>query len=421
LYHNPGKFTENFKKGYLSLATIAVLGSFDTKGVEFAYLIEQIRARQHDVLLIDISILGDSGLQPHIRAEEVAEAGGQPLTYLREHQQRGPAMHVMAQGATKVVSNLYTSGRIDAIIGMGGSGGTAVFAAAVRDLPVGFPKLLISTMASGDTRSIVGTKDLILVPAVVDVAGLNHISRRIIANTANAVCGIVEDRWEETHAERPIIAVSMLGNTTTAVEVARPILEAAGYEMLVFHAVGSGGRTMESLVADGLVAGVLDLTTTELASELTGAPCSAGPERLTTAGKLGIPQVISVGCIDFSIFGRRETIPEHYRTRNLYAWNPETTLMRTTPEESAQLGKLIAERANAAQGPVAVILPLAGCSQVGMAGQAFWMPQADEALFTAIRANLRPEVKLIEMDTHINDPRFAEEAARTMLILMGQK
>jgi uncharacterized protein (UPF0261 family) len=276
-------------------------------------------------------------------------------------------------------------------------------------------------MVSGDTRSIVGTKDLILVPAVVDVAGLNRISSRIIANAANAICGMVEGSREEIHADKPIIAVSMLGNTTPAVEAARPFFEAAGYEVLVFHAVGSGGRTMESLISEGLIAGVFDLTTTELASELTGAPCSAGPERLTTAGKLGIPQVISVGCIDFSIFGRQETIPEHYRTRNLYAWNPETTLMRTTPEESAQLGKLIAERANAAQGPVAVILPLAGYSQVGIIGQPFWMPQADKALFSAIRANLRPEVKLIEMDTHINDPRFAEEAAQMMLNLMGQK
>jgi uncharacterized protein (UPF0261 family) len=402
----------------LALATIAVLGSFDTKGVEFAYLIEQIRARQHDVLLIDTSILGKSSLKPHIRAEEVAEAGGQSLTHLREHQQRGPAMQVMAQGAAKVVNNLYASGRIDAIISMGGSGGTAVFAAAVRDLPVGFPKLLISTMASGDTHSIVGTQDLILVPSIVDVAGLNRISRRIIANAANAVCGMVEGKCEDTHAERPIVAVSMLGNTTPAAEAARPILEAAGYEVLVFHAVGSGGRTMESLIADGLVAGVLDLTTVELASELTGSPYSAGPDRLKAAGERGIPQVISVGCLDFSIFGRHETLPDKYHHRCLYAWNPETTLMRTTPEESAELGKWIAQRANAARGPVVVLLPLGGYSQMSIPGQPFWMPEADEALFAAIRATLRQEVERIELDSCINDPKCAETAARTLLRLM---
>ncbi len=403
------------------MAMIAVLGALDTKEAEFAYLINCVQSRHHHVLLIDTGILGESNLQPQIRSEQVAEAGGEALTHLRQLGERGPAMHVMARGAAKIVDELYSAGQIEAIIGMGGSGGTSVFASAVRGLPVGFPKVLVSTMASGDTRSIVGTKDLILIPAVVDVSGLNRISRQIIANAANAICGMVEGDRAEIQSDKPIIAVSMLGNTTPAVESARPLLEAAGYEVLVFHAVGAGGRTMESLIAEGLIAGVFDLTTTELASELTGAPCSAGPERLTNAGKLGIPQVISVGCIDFSIFGRRETIPEKYRNRKLYDWNPETTLMRTTPEESAQLGKLIAERANAAQGPVAVILPLAGYSQVGITGQPFWMPQADEALFTAIRTNLRPEVKLIEMDTHINDPRFAEEAAQMMLNLMGQK
>ena len=400
---------------------VAVLGALDTKGAEFAFLIQCIRACGHQTLLIDTSILAESELSPDIPAGQVAAAGGIPLSALREQKERGPAMHVMARGAAAIVANLYNAGRIDAIIGMGGSGGTSVFAAAVRDLPVGFPKLLVSTMASGDTRLIVGSKDLILAPAVVDIAGLNHISRRVIANAANAICGMVEGAFEEMTSSKPIVAISMLGNTTPTVDAARKVLEAEGYEVLVFHAVGSGGRTMESLVMDGLIAGVLDLTTTELASELTGAPCTAGPERLTAAGRRAIPQLISVGCLDFSIFGRRETIPEQYRNRNLYDWNPETTLMRTTPKESAQLGKLIALRANAAQGPVAVILPLAGYSQVGVVGQPFFNPQADEALFAAIRANLRPDVKLIEMGTHINDPRFAEKAAQMMLNLMGQK
>jgi uncharacterized protein (UPF0261 family) len=403
------------------MATVAVLGALDTKGVEFAYLIDILQAHQHTVFLIDTGILGESSLQPNIHAEQVAEAGGESLATLRDHRERGRAMQVMAHGAAKVVTALYEAGQVDAIIGMGGSGGTSVFAAAVRSLPVGFPKLLVSTLASGDTRSIVGTKDLILVPAVVDVAGLNRISRRVIANAANAVCGMVEGKVDEISTDRPIIAISMLGNTTPAAETARPLLEAAGYEVLIFHAVGSGGRTMESLIMDGLVAGVLDLTTTELASELTGAPCTAGPERLTAAGRRAIPQLISVGCLDFSIFGRSETVPEQYLNRNLYDWNPETTLMRTMPEESAQLGKLIALRANAAQGPVAVLLPLAGCSQVGVADQPFFNPQADEALFAAIRANLKPEVELIEMDMQINDPRFAEQAARIMLNLMGKK
>jgi len=401
------------------MRTVAVLGALDTKGAEFAYLIKCIQARGHRILLIDTSILGDPGLQPDIPAEQIAAAGGQSLSMLRKRKARGPAMHVMARGAAKIVADLHAAGQFDAIIGMGGSGGTSIFAAAVRALPVGFPKVLVTTMASGDTHSIVGSKDLILVPAVVDIAGLNHISSRVIANAAHAICGMAEWSSNETTAGKPIVAISMLGNTTPAVDAARYLLEAAGYEVLVFHAIGSGGRTMESLIADGLVAGVLDLTTTELASELTGAPCSAGPDRLKAAGERGLPQVISVGCLDFSIFGRRETVPDRYRDRCFYAWNPETTLMRTTPEESARLGELIAQRANAARGPTAILLPLGGYSQVSMPGQPFWMPEADEALFAAIRAHLRPEVERIELDNDINDPHCAETAAQTLLRLMG--
>jgi len=403
------------------MKTVAVLGAFDTKGAEFAYLAERIRGRGHTVWLIDTSVLGDCALQTAVSAEQVAAAGGVPLERLRKDNQRGPAMGVMARGAARIVEELHVTGKIDAIIGMGGSGGTAVFAAAVRSLPIGFPKVLVSTMASGDTRATVGSSDLIMVPSVVDVAGLNRITCRVIANAANAICGMVEGEPGAAPAARPVVAITMLGNTTAAVEAARPILDSAGYETLVFHAVGSGGRTMESLIAGGLVVGVLDLTTTELASELAGTPFSAGPDRLTTAGKLGIPQVISGGCLDFAIFGRPDTVPEHYRGRSLYAWNPETTLMRTTPEESAQLGALLARRAGAARGPTALLLPLGGYSQVSLPGGPFYSPEADEALFAAIRHHLQPEVKKIEFDMEINDPRFGQAAARTLLDLMAQK
>jgi len=401
------------------MRTVAVLGALDTKGAEFAYLIQCIRTCGHQTLLIDTGILAESELSPDILAGQVAAAGGIPLSALREQKERGPAMHVMARGAAVIVANLYNAGRIDAIIGMGGSGGTSIFAAAVRDLPVGFPKLLVSTMASGDTRLIVGSKDLILVPSVVDIAGLNYISRRVIANAANAICGMVAGVFEEMTTSKPIVAISMLGNTTPTVDAARKVLEAEGYEVLVFHAVGSGGRAMESLIADELVAGVLDLTTTELASELTGSPFSAGPDRLMAAGQRGVPQVISVGCLDFSIFGRLETLPEKYRSRRLYAWNPETTLMRTTREESARLGEVIAQRANAACGPVIVLLPLGGSSQLDLPGQPFWMPEADEALFAAIRLHLRLEVERIEIDNDINHPHCAETAVQALLRLMG--
>jgi uncharacterized protein (UPF0261 family) len=397
---------------------VAVLGALDTKGAEFAYLIRCIQSRGHRPFLIDTSILAQSELTPDIPAGQVAEAGGQPLSALRAKRERGPAMHVMARGAAKVVSDLFKTGQIDAIIGMGGSGGSSVFAAAVRDLPVGFPKVLVSTMVSGDTRPIVGSKDLILVPAVVDIAGLNHITRRVIANAANAICGMVEASFEETIPDKPIIVTSMLGNTTTVVDAACKILEAAGYEILVFHAVGSGGQAMESFIASGLASGVLDLTTTELASELTGSPFSAGPDRLMAAGRRAIPQLISTGGLDFSIFGRRDTLPEKYSSRRLYAWNPQTTLMRTTIEENIQLGEVLAHRVNAAQGPVVVLLPLGGFSQLDMPNQPFWMPEADQALVSNLLANLRTEVEIIELNTDINDPRCAEAAAQALLGLL---
>lgn len=404
------------------MGTIAVLGAFDTKGVEFRYLVERIKTRGHQALLIDTGILGDSFLLPDISAWQVAAAGGEPLEQLRSRGDRGLAMHTMARGASQMVLDLHSSGCIDAIIGMGGSGGTSIFAAAVRHLPIGFPKVLVSTMASGDTRSIVGVKDLILIPSVVDIAGLNRISRQIIANAAHAVCGMVEGSNDiDSAGEKPIVAITMLGNTTPAVDIARPIFEAAGYEVLVFHAIGTGGRTMEGLAAAGLIAGVLDLTTTELASELTGAPCTAGPDRLKAAGEHGIPQIISVGCLDFSIFGRPETVPERYRDRCLYAWNPETTLMRSTPGESSAIGKQIALRANAARGPVAVLLPLHGISQVGEEGRPFWSPEADQALFSAIHSTLSPNIPLIEMDMHINQPAFAKKAAGLLLEMMAEK
>jgi len=401
------------------MRTIAVLGAFDTKGSEFSYLIERIQERGHRVLTIDTSVLNEPQVSPAVAASRVAEAGGASLSHLRQEANRGAAMYAMARGAAKVVAGLHSACRIDGIIGIGGSGGTSIFASAVRDLPVGFPKVLVTTMASGNTSSIVGTRDLILVPAVVDVAGLNRISRQIISNAANAVCGMVEGAPVVNAADRPIIAATMLGNTTPAVDAARAILEAAGYEVLVFHAIGSGGRVMEDLIAGGLVQGAFDLTTTELASELAGTPFTAGPDRLKAAGEAGIPQIISVGCLDFSIFGRQETVPPRFLGRRLYMWNPETTLMRTTPEECAVLGEQIAGRANAARGPAAVLLPLRGVSQVDAEGQPFWWPEADRALFDAIRSRLRPEIPLIDMDAHINDPAFARKAAELLLVMLG--
>lgn len=400
---------------------IAVLGSLDTKGAEFHYLVEAIHNRGHTTLVIDTSVLSEPPWKPEVSAAQVAEAGGADLARLRQQADRGQAMEIMALGAARLAHEFYTAGRIDGLIGMGGSGASSIFAAVVRALPIGFPKLLITTLASGDTRGIVGSKDPVLVPAVVDIAGLNRISRQTIAQAAGAICGMVETRQTLEEGDRPIIAASMLGNTTQAVDIARQVFEEAGYEVLVFHTIGQGGRTMESLIADGWISSVFDITTNELASELVGAPTSAGSDRLQAAGKAGLPMVIAPGCMDMSIFWSADTLPDRYRERLTHAWNPQTTLMRTTPEESAELGKQIAAAANTARGPVAVLLPLKGLSLLDVEGGPFWLPETDEALFAAIRTHLEPGVPLIELDLTINEPAFARRAAETLLELIAAR
>jgi uncharacterized protein (UPF0261 family) len=404
--------------------TIAVLGALDTKSAEFSYLIGRITERGHLALMIDTSVMKEPPFVPEISAKQVAAAGGASLQDLRTRGDRGAAVEVMARGAAKIVAGLHSGNKIFGIIGMGGSGATAVFATAVESLPLGFPKLLVTTLASGDTSGFVGAKDLALLPSVVDIAGLNRISRQVIANAAGAICGMVEEATDASEAaarvDREIIAATMLGNTTPAVNCAREILE-KHFEVLVFHAIGSGGRTMESLIADRMISGVFDITTTELAAELLGAPATAGPRRLRSAGEQAIPQVIAPGCMDLVIFMRRETVPERFVNRLLYSWSPEFTLMRTTPEECAALGQLLAERANSARGPLTVILPLRGLSALDAPGKDFWDPEADVALFDALRHHLNREIPLVEMDVHINDPEFARCAALRLLEAMTLK
>jgi len=306
------------------------------------------------------------------------------------------------------------------LIGMGGSAGTTIGTSAMRALPVGVPKVIVSTVASGDTRPYVGEKDITMMYSVVDVAGLNRISARILTNAAAAVAGMVVAE-PPARDERPLIAASMFGNTTACVDRARGTLESKGYEVLVFHATGAGGRTMESLIADGYFVGVLDLTTTEWADELCGGVFAAGPHRMEAAARAGVPQVVAPGCLDMANFGAPETVPERYRGRRLYEWNPTVTLMRTTPEENAALGAIIAEKVNLSAAPVTVLLPLKGVSQLDSPGGEFWWPEADGALYDAIRANLRPDIPVVELDLNINDPAFADTATETLLRYIGAK
>jgi uncharacterized protein (UPF0261 family) len=403
------------------MATIAVLGTLDSKGHEHAFVAEVIRRRGHRPLLIDVGTLDEPRVTPDVTREQVAAAGGVDLGGVRARQDRGESVAAMAGAAPKLLAKLAADGVIQGVIALGGGGGTAIATAAMRALPVGFPKLMVSTMAGGNVAAYVGTTDIVMFPSVVDVAGLNRISRLLFTRAAGAVCGMAESEPPPGADEKPLVVASMFGNTTTCITHARQILEAAGYEVLVFHATGIGGRTMESLVESGMVAGVLDVTTTEWADELVGGVLNAGPARLDAAAKARVPAVVTPGCLDMVNFGEPQTIPERFRGRRFYPHNPQVTLMRTTPEECAQLGRILAEKVNAYTAPVTVLLPTRAVSVISAPGGPFHDPAADAALFGAIRSHLRPHVPVVELECAVNDPPFSQACADALLRNMGAR
>jgi len=414
------------------MATIAILGTIDTKGEEHAFVADRIKQRGHQTLVIDVGALGEPKLKPHITRREVAAAAGADLDALVARHDRGETVAAMSKGAPMVLARLVAEKKIDGVISLGGGGGTAIATAAMRALPIGFPKVMVSTLASGNTTQYVGVKDIVMFPSIVDVAGLNRISRQILTRAAGAICGMVEvgqasrlSKAGDTPAlpseDKPIIVASMFGNTTACVEHARKILEQAGYEVLVFHATGVGGRTMESLIESGLAAGVLDVTTTEWADELVGGFLTAGPTRLEAAAKHGVPAIVAPGCLDMVNFYGPETVPEKFKGRNFYQHNPQVTLMRTTPAECAQLGRIIAEKLNLSNGPVTVLIPSRAISVISAPGQKFHDPAADQALFDALKAHLRNDIAVIEMDCAINDAEFAEACAKALLKHMAAR
>lgn len=396
------------------MPTIAILGTMDTKGVEHGYVADLIKQRGHSVLVIDVGTAGEPKLNPDIARVEVAGAAGVDFVTLTAKQDRGESVSAMSRGAPVVLAKLAAEKRIDGVISLGGGGGTAIATAAMRALPIGFPKLMVSTLASGNTAPYVDVKDIVMFPSVVDVAGLNRLSRQLLARAAGAICGMVETQ-PPAAADKPLIVASQFGNTTPCIEHAKKILETAGYEVIVFAATGTGGRTMESLIESGLVAGVLDVTTTEWADELVGGVLTAGPTRLEAAARRGVPAVVSTGCLDMVNFGPPDTVPAKFAGRKFYQHNPQVTLMRTTPEECARLGSILAEKLNHSTGPVTVLLPMRGGSMIGAPGGPFNDPAADSALFGALKANLRPGIAVKELDAAINDVQFAEACANALL------
>ncbi len=394
---------------------ILLIGTLDTKGEEYRFVQKQIHDRGQDTLVMDAGVLGDPLFEPDVSAAEVAEAGGESLDALRDQEDRGHAMDVMTEGLRHLTKKMYAQKRFDGVLGLGGGGGTQIITAAMRELPVGVPKLMVSTVASGDVESYVDGKDITMMYSVVDIAGLNRISRRILSNGTGAISGMVDQEVPSDADDKPLVAATMFGVTTPCVNSVREQLEDEGFEVVVFHATGTGGRSMEGLIEDGYFDAVADITTTEWCDEVVGGVLSAGEHRLEAAAKNGLPQVISCGALDMVNFHAMDTVPEEFRDRNLYRHNANVTLMRTTREECTEIGQRIAEKVNLSTGPTSVVLPLKGVSMIDREGEPFHDPEADRALLDALKENLDPSIEIVASEVHINDPSFANLLVEKLL------
>jgi uncharacterized protein (UPF0261 family) len=403
--------------------TVVLVGTLDTKGAEHAFVRDELQGAGVAVTVVDVGVLGEPTFVPDVSASEVARAAGAELTDLRFSHEgsdtRAVALETMGLGAIAIVAELRAAGRCAGVMGLGGSGGSTVVSGVLRSLPVGVPKLLVSTMASGNVRTFVGTSDITLVYSVTDVQGLNRVSRRVLANAAHAMAGMVTGLASASPAEVPLIALTMMGITTPAVQRIQATLEVAGFETIVFHAVGSGGQAMEEMIDAGLIDGVVDVTTSELTDELCGGILSAGPGRLTAAGRKGIPQVVAPGALEVINFGPRATVPARFDVpeRRIVVHNPSICAVRVDAREAAELGRILAAKVNAATGPAAVLLPLRGCSAYELPGGPYIDPEADAAMFNAIRDSLRAGIPCRELDANINDEAFADAAATAFLEL----
>lgn len=402
---------------------IVMLGCFDTKGEDFSLLRERIIMQGQPVFSINVGIKGTTSLFPvDIEAADVASAAGRKLDELRALGDRGAAVKEMGRGAAILLKQLTANGQVAGVIGMGGGGGTHIALTAMQAVPFGVPKVCLSTIATRDVSLQVGSADIALFPSVVDIGGINSISRITIGHAASAICGMVQGRRQPAETDdvetKGRIAISMFGNTTACVNACTTVLRGLGYEVFSFHANGAGGRTMESLIAGGYFDGVLDITTTELADELCGGVCSAGPHRMTAAAEHGIPQVVVPGCMDMVNFGTLESVPEQYRDRLLYSWAPDVTLMRTDEAENRQLGKQLASKANASPRGTVMLLPLRGLSQLDADGGLFHNSSTDRVLFKSIRDHVDPSIKVLDIPHHINDQEFAAVAVDTLLGLI---
>ena len=399
--------------------TVIVIGCFDTKGEDFGYLYSCLKEKGVEAITLNTGVFeSKTNFEINFDSSKVASAGGSKILELRKSADRGKALEIMGDGAAKIVASLCSQSKVDGVVGMGGGGGTYIAITAMQLVPFGIPKLCLSTLATKDLSAVIGGKDIVLMPSVVDVNGLNAISRILIQQAAGAICGMIEAPIIEQKVTSGTIAISVFGNTTLCADRCTELLKAQNYDVLSFHAVGSGGKTMESLVLDGYFDAVLDLTTTELADDLCGGICSSGPNRLEAAAKKGIPQVVVPGCLDMVNFGALDSVPEKYQRRHLFSWAPDVTLMRTNKEENELLGKTLAEKVNRSIASVKVLLPMGGISKISAEGGDFYEPEIDALLFKTIKENLKDSIEVEEVKANINTTDFAEQAVKSLLALI---
>jgi len=402
----------------MSGKTIAVLATLDTKGRETEYLREQIARFGDQALVIDTGVTGEPAARPDISRQQVAEAGGMPLEKILESPSREVAAPVMAAGATAIVTRLATEGRIHGILSIGGTQGTTLSTKAMRALPYGFPKVMVSTMASGNVGPWVDIKDITMMFSVTDIMGLNPVMRRILANAAGAVCGMAAAELKLARGEKPLVAVTTVGITTKGAMKAAELLEQAGYETIIFHAIGAGGRAMEQMMKEGLIGAVLDYSTIEVSNEMYHALLAGGAERLTTAGKLGLPQVLCPGAIEVLVYNEPETVPPKYAGRTLIRHSPQITDLRLNKEEMAEVGREVARRLQSTTGRAVFMIPTGGYDSYAVKGKGFYDPESDAAFVAELKANLPKGIRVVERDTHIEDPAFAAEAVQTLIALI---
>lgn len=401
--------------------TIVLLGRLDSKGKEYAYVKSQMLRGDFDLIVVDAGTRGAPQFEPDISREEVARAAGVNLQDVVDPADENEEIRVMMDGASKIVQGLHESGRLDGMMCLGGSRGTAIGTAAMRALPFGIPKVMVSTIASGDMRPYVGTKDITFIHSVTDIVGLNRMTKRLLAYAAGAMMGAVSADPGLEASDKPLIAMSSMGGINRAVFSAQKTLEDNGFEVVAFHTVGTGGRALEEAVEQGLIDGVLDLVTHEITDHLYGGYCDAGPARLEAAGRKGLPQVIAPGCLDFIVFSPPEKIPETLRGRKAYRHTPQVAIVRANKDEMASIGKVMADKLNKALGPFVVVVPNQGFSPANRPGKPLYDPEADRAFVEGLRQNLKPSARIVEVDAHINDERFAKQAVGLLCELMQKR